>query len=112
MDALGTVLLLALLIVGIAGFWRMFEKAGKPGWAILIPIYNVIVLLSIAGKPWWWVLLFFIPLVNIAVTIVVYLDVARAFGQGIAFGIGLLLLTPIFVCIIGFSDIRYQGAPS
>lgn len=109
MDGLMIIIVLAILVAIIAGYWRMFEKAGKPGWAILIPIYNVVVLLSVAGKPWWWILLLLIPIVSFFVVIVTFLDIARAFGQGALFGIGLLLFAPIFVMIIAFSDIQYQG---
>ncbi|MBX7127233.1 MAG: signal peptidase I, partial [Cyclobacteriaceae bacterium] len=55
----------AVLLIILAAYWKIFEKAGKPGWASLIPIYNIIVLVQIAGKPVWWVLLMFIPLVGI-----------------------------------------------
>src|SRR5437867_1608365 len=69
-------------ILVIAGMWKVFTKAGKPGWAALIPIYNFIVLLQIAGKPVWWILLFLIPVVNIIVLILVWVGVAQAFGKG------------------------------
>ena len=69
--------MLAVVVFVIAGMWRVFTKAGKPGWACLVPIYNVIVLLQIAGRPVWWFLLMFIPFVNIIVTFVVVMDIAR-----------------------------------
>jgi hypothetical protein len=101
-------LLVAILV--IAGMWKLFTKAGKPGWAAIIPIYNLIVLLQIAGKPAWWVLLFFIPVVNLIILIIIWLNVAKAFGKGAGFAIGLIFLSPIFVPILGFSDAQYSGA--
>ena len=103
-------LLVAVLV--IAGMWKVFTKAGKPGWAAIIPIYNVIVLLQIAGKPIWWILLFFIPIVNIVIAVMVMISVAKAFGKGTGFALGLLFLSPIFIPILGFSDAQYIGAPA
>lgn len=99
---------LALLIVVIAGLWKTFEKAGKPGWAAIVPIYNVIVLLEIAGKPIWWILLYLIPCVNVIVGILVSIDVAKNFGQGVGFALGLIFLPFIFYPILGFGAARYQ----
>jgi len=100
---------LAIFVAIIAGFWKVFVKAGKPGWAAIVPIYNVIVLLEIAGKPLWWILLFFIPLVNLIMAIIVGIAVAKNFGKSDAFGIGLGLLGFIFYPILGFGDAQYQG---
>lgn len=103
---------LAILVAIIAGFWKVFTKAGKPGWAAIIPIYNVIVLLEIAGKPLWWIILFFIPLVNLVMAIIVSIALAEKFGKGAGFGVGLALLGFIFYPILGFGDAQYQGAQS
>ena len=73
---------LVIIVAIIAGFWKVFVKAGKPGWAAIVPIYNVIVLLQIAGKPLWWIILFLIPLVNIIMAIFVGIAIARKFGKG------------------------------
>jgi Family of unknown function (DUF5684) len=100
---------LAIIVAIIAGIWKVFVKAGKPGWAAIIPIYNVIVLLEIAGKPLWWIILFFIPLVNIIMAILVSIAVARKFGKSDGFGVGLALLGFIFYPILGFGDAQYQG---
>jgi hypothetical protein len=100
-------ILVAILV--IAGLWRVFAKAGKPGWAALIPIYNLIVLLQIAGKPAWWLLLFLIPGVNLIMLILVWIGVAKAFGKGMGFTIGLFFLSPIFVPVLGFGNARYVG---
>ena len=102
------VVIIALVVVQIAAWWKLFEKAGQPGWAAIIPIYNVVVLLRIAGKPLWWIILLIIPLVNIIVWIIVSVAIANNFGRGTLFGIGLLLLGIIFYPILGFGDAQYQ----
>jgi len=91
----------------IASMWKIFTKAGKPGWAAIIPIYNLIVLLEIAGKPLWWFILMLIPFVNIVVFIMVLVSIARNFGKGVGFAIGMLLLPFIFYPMLGFGDARY-----
>lgn len=104
------ILAFAFFIAVIAGMWRVFEKAGQPGWGCLVPIYNVYLLTQIAGRPGWWLLLFFIPLVNLLVSIVVTLDIARKFGQGVGFALGLLFLGFIFYPILGFGPAQYNPA--
>ena len=101
---------LAIAVVCIMGYWKVFVKAGQPGWAILIPFYNLYVLLKIAGRPGWWLLLCLIPVVNIGIAIVVAIDVAKSFGQSTVFGVVLLfLLSVIGYLILGFGNYRYQG---
>ena len=100
---------LAVIVAVIAGFWKVFVKAGKPGWAAIVPIYNIIVLLEIGGKPLWWIILFFIPFVNVIMAILVVIAVAKNFGKSDAFGVGLGLLGFIFYPILGFGDAQYQG---
>lgn len=111
MGAVIGLLYLALIVLVIAGFWKVFVKAGHPGWAAIVPIYNVYILLKIAGKPGWWLLLFFIPVVSLVIAILVSIDVAKAFGKGAGFGVGLALLSFIFYPILGFGDAQYQSAP-
>ena len=105
-----TIVEIALLVLLIAGMWKVFQKAGKPGWAAIIPIYNIIVLLQITGKPIWWLVLYFIPLVNFVVLVLVCIALARRFGKGVGFAIGLALLPFIFYPILGFGDATYGGA--
>jgi hypothetical protein len=106
--AIGISLLVAVIVV--IGGWKMFEKAGQPGWAIVIPFYNLYIMLKIAGRPGWWLLLYLIPLVNIAIAIVVSIDIAKSFGQGAAFGIILIfLLGGLGYLILGFGNYRYLG---
>jgi hypothetical protein len=100
-------LLIALLV--IVAMWKVFTKAGRPGWAAIIPIYNMYVWCKIVGRPGWWVILMLIPLVNIIVGIVVCVDMAKSFGKGAGFGIGIALLGIIFLPILGFGSAQYQG---
>ncbi|WP_414663972.1 DUF5684 domain-containing protein [Horticoccus sp. 23ND18S-11] len=100
---------LAILIVVIAGLWKVFVKAGHPGWAAIIPIYNVYILLKIAGRPGWWLLLFLVPVVSFVIAIFVAIDIAKAFGKSAGFGVGLAFLGPIFYPILGFGDATYRG---
>lgn len=102
---------LALIVGIIAGFWKTFVKAGKPGWAAIVPIYNIIILLEIAGKPIWWIVLFLLPLVNIVAAVLVGIEVAKRFGKDQIFGVGLGLLPFIFYPILGFGSAQYQGPP-
>lgn len=103
------IIMLGLILVIIAGMWQVFTKAGKPGWACLIPIYNAYVLLQIAGKPGWWLILFIIPLVNLIIAILVSIALAERFGKGAGFGLGLAFLGFIFYPILGFGDAEYVG---
>jgi hypothetical protein len=99
----------AVLVVLLAAAWRIFTKAGEKGWKVLIPIYNWITLLKIVGRPWWFVLLWLIPFVNFVVWVIVAIDLAKSFGRGIGFAIGLILLFFIFAPILAFGGDRYQG---
>ena len=106
--ALYWIVMLAVTVLIVASVWKVFVKAGKPGWACLVPIYNIVVLLDIAGKPWWWILLMFIPLVNLVVAILVAVALAKNFGKGTGFAIGLIFLGFIFYPILGFGDAQYN----
>ena len=107
--AIGGIIGLAIALLIIASIWKTFSKASEPGWAVLVPIYNVIVLLKIAGKPLWWIVLFLIPGVNFVIAILAALGVAEKFGKGAGFGIGLAFLPFIFYPILGFGDSQYVG---
>ena len=100
---------LAFTILMIAAWWKIFTKAGQPGWACIIPIYNLYVWCKIVGRPWWWILLMLIPFVNLIIAIILLIDLAKSFGKGVGFGIGLLLLAVIFFPILGFGSAQYQG---
>lgn len=100
---------LALFVLLFAAIWRIFTKAGEAGWKSLIPVWNLIVLLRIAGRPSWWVVLLLIPLVNIVALVVMYVDVAKAFGKGTGFGLGMALVGFVFLPILAFGDAEYRG---
>jgi hypothetical protein len=109
MGGLLMVVWLAVAIAVIVGLWKVFAKAGQPGWACLIPIYNAYVLLKIVGKPGWWLVLYFIPVVNLVVGILVCLELAKVFGKGGGFAVGLILLPIVFLPILGFGSATYAA---
>ena len=98
----------AVLLLIVAGLWKVFTKAGEPGWAAIVPIYNLIVLLKIAGKPAWWVVLMLIPVVNLIPFVMIPLQVAKNFGKGTGFALGLMFLGPIFYPVLGFGSAQYH----
>jgi Family of unknown function (DUF5684) len=100
---------LLVVVFIIASIWKTFEKAGQPGWAAIIPIYNIYIMTKIAGKPGWWVLLCFIPLVNIVILIWLYNMISKSFGKDEGFTAGLVLLGFIFWPILGFGSAKYEG---
>ena len=107
--AVVVVIYLAVIIASVAGMWKVFAKAGKPGWGAIVPIYNIVLLLEIVGKPIWWLLLLFIPCVGIVVAVILFIELAKCFGKGAGFGLGLALLSPIFFPLLGFGDAKYRG---
>jgi len=100
---------LAVIVLVFVSLWKLFEKAGKPGWAGIVPIYNAIVLLEIVGRPLWWIVLLMVPCVNLVIGILVCIDLAKAFGKDALYGIGLALLGFIFFPMLALSDARYVG---
>lgn len=99
-----------IFLLVVIGLWRIFEKADQPGWAAIIPIYNLYIVLKIIGRPWWWLLLMLIPFVNIVISIIVAIDLAKSFGKDAAYGIILLwLFSVIGYIVLGFSDAQYMG---
>ncbi len=97
MNPMVTVVYLAVVVLMLASMWKIFTKAGKPGWAAIVPIYNIIVLLEVVGRPIWWFVLMLIPFVNIVVWIIVLHDLSKVFGKGV----GMTLLN-IFLPFIGY----------
>jgi uncharacterized membrane protein YhaH (DUF805 family) len=100
---------LAFTILMIAACWKIYTKAGQPGWAAIIPIYNLYIWCKIVGRPWWWILLMLIPFVNFIIGIILCIDLAKSFGKGVGFGLGLVFLGIIFFPILGFGSAQYQG---
>ncbi len=105
--SLGGLIGLLVAVVMIVAMWKVFTKADQPGWAALIPIYNMYVLLKVAGKPGWWLLLFVVPIANLVVTILTYIGLAKNFGKGGGFACGLIFLPIIFVPILAFGSAQY-----
>lgn len=109
LQIIGVLIYLGIIIFLIAALWKVYEKAGKPGWTAIVPIYNIVVLLEIVGRPLWWILLMFIPIANIVVSVIVYHDLSKAFGKDVGFTIGIIFLPFIFIPILGFGDAQYQN---
>ncbi|HYG16857.1 MAG TPA: DUF5684 domain-containing protein [Bacteroidia bacterium] len=106
----GVVLYAIVIIVCIASIWTLYEKAGKPGWASIIPIYNQMVMIEIAGKPWYWILLMFIPLVNIILGIWTLNLFVKSFGKSEGYTFGIIILPFIFLPLLAFSkDTKFVG---
>ena len=102
---------IAIMLVFIIAFWKIFEKADKPGWASLVPIYNVWVICEIVWPEKTlipFLLLFFVPIVNVLYLIMLIFRLAKAFGKSVLFGFGLLFLYPIFILILAFGNSTYQ----
>jgi F0F1-type ATP synthase membrane subunit a len=100
----------ALAILQIVATWRIYQKAGQPGWASIIPFYNFYVLLKIVEKPGWWLIWMFIPLANLVVFIWTANLLSKSFGKDVAFTLGLILLPIIFYPILGFGNAEYHGS--
>gem|GEM_PF-331932 len=104
---------LILIAIWVIANWKIFEKAGQPGWAAIIPIYSWIVMLDVQGRPKWWVIWYLIPFVNYVSALVMFiiqcLDYAKRFGKDGGFVAGLILLNPIFLLILAFGSAQYQG---
>lgn len=105
----GNLISLALFVLIIASVWKIFTKAGRPGWAAIIPIYNTIVQLQIVGRPVWWIVLLFIPLVNIVFAIIMLNDLSKSFGRGVGTTLLLLFLPFIGFPMLGFGSAKYVG---
>lgn len=101
--------LFGLLILMIASMWRIYTKAGEPGWVSVIPVYNAVKLLEIEGLPLWWVILMFVPLVNLVMYVVLQYSLARVFNKGTGFALGLVFLPVIFTPILAFGAATYTN---
>ena len=88
--------------------WLIYVKAGKAGWASIVPIYSTIVLLQIVNKPWWFIFLFVVPFVQGIVTIWVTNLLSKSFGKGVGFTIGLIVLPFVFYPILGYGSSTYK----
>jgi len=106
-----TILWLAMVVLGIVAMWKIFEKAGEPGWAAIIPFYNLYVLFKITWGSGWKFLLLLIPIANIVFLIITMVKLAKAFGKSGGFAVGLIFLSIIFYCILAFDQSQYLGVP-
>jgi hypothetical protein len=102
---------IVIYVLGALPLMGIFNKASEPGWAAFVPIYNIIVLLKVVGRPWWWIILLIIPFVGFIVWIIVAYDLARSFGKGIGFTIGLVIpyVNWIFLMILWLGQAQYRG---
>lgn len=98
-----------VVILMAAGMWRIFEKAGEPGWACLVPIYNLYVYCKIIGKPWYWMFLMCLPYIGTIWQIWSHNMLSKSFGKENGFTVGLVIVPFIFYPILGFSDTQYLG---
>ena len=101
---------LVFMLVLLASFWKVYEKAGEAGWKSLIPIYNLFILVKIAGKPWWWFLVLFVPVAGAIMMILLHLALAQRFGKGVLYGLGLTFFGFIFFPLLAFGKSDYQSA--
>lgn len=100
---------LVVAVLLIVAMWKIFTKAGEPGWAAIVPFYNTYVLFKISFGNGWLFLLLLVPVVNFVIEIMLIFKLAKAFGQGVGFGFGLLFLSPIFLLILAFGSAEYEG---
>jgi len=101
-----------VFVLEIIALWFIFEKAGEPGWAAIIPVYNYLIAIKISGKPWWWILLMLIPVANLVFYIMILNGLSKNFGKGPGFTVGLFFLRFIFLPILGFGKSTYSGDKS
>lgn len=101
--------ILVFTLPQLAGMWKTFEKAGKPGWAAIVPIYNVMVMAEIGGKDATYGLLCLIPVAGIVFLALILIELCKAFGKEAGYAVGMLFLPFIFWPLLGFSDAKYIG---
>ncbi|MCE7885116.1 MAG: hypothetical protein DYH08_14885 [Actinobacteria bacterium ATB1] len=101
---------LVVAVLAIVATWKVFDKAGQPGWAAIIPFYNIYIMLRVIGRPGWWLILYFIPFANIVVSLIVAMDLAKSFAKSTVFGVvGLWLFSIIGMLMLAFGDATYVG---
>lgn len=106
------IICLYIKVIQTVGLWFLFRKADEPGWASIIPVYNILTAIKVAGKPWWYILLLLIPVVNIVIAVLILNGLSKSFGQGGWFTVGLFFLRCVFVPILGFGKSQYVGDKS
>lgn len=103
------IIMLALAVLILVGLWKVFVKAGKPGWGAIVPFYNAYCLFDMSFGNGWLFLLCFVPCVNVVMQIIMYVKLAHAFGKSGGFAVGLIFLPFVFVPMLGFGDAQYYG---
>lgn len=98
----------ALFIFMVAAMWKVFKKAGRPGWAAIIPIYNTYITIKIAGKSGWWLLAFFIPFINIVAVVYIFYNFAKVFGKGVGYTLLLIFLPIIAWPMLAWGSAKYK----
>ena len=101
-----------IMVIRTVALWFIFRKADEPGWAAIIPVYNILIVIKVAGKPWWYILLLLLPIVNIIIAILILNGLSKSFGKGGWFTVGLFFLRMIFLPILGFGKAVYSGDKS
>lgn len=103
---------MAVSVISIIAMWKLYKKAGKPGWASIVPVYNIIVMLEIAELPMWYIALFFVPFANIYAIFKIYIEIAHKFGKSTGFGVGMVFLNFVFIPMLAFGKSQYKGVVS
>ena len=110
------IFILIICVISVIATWKIFVKAGKPGWAAIIPFYNTYVLFELVGMKGWYVFLAFIPFVGSIIlavmNIIANVKLAKCFGKSDGFAVGLVLLNIIFLPILAFDDSTYEAPAS
>jgi hypothetical protein len=103
------IIALHVCMISYVALWFVFQKAGEPGWKAIIPVYNILIVIKIAGKPWWYILLLLLPIVNIIIGILILHGLSKSFGKGGWYTVGLIFLRVVFLAILGFGPAQYIG---
>jgi hypothetical protein len=103
------VVVLLVMIPYVVGLWKVLGKAGRPGWGAIVPVYNNWLIIEIVGRPLWWLALLFVPYASFVILVILMVDLAKSFGKSAGFGVGLALLGPVFMPILGFGSATYLG---
>ena len=106
------IIALYIRVIQTVGLWYIFKKADEPGWASIIPVYNILIAIKVAGKQWWYILLLLVPVVNIVILILILHGLSKNFGKGGWFTVGLFFFRVVFIAILGFSKAAYTGDKS
>ena len=101
---------LTVQLIHFGGSWKLYQKAGRKSWEALIPVYNAVVLMEIIRRPKWWVVLLFIPIINLMIFPVVWVETLRSFGKKSSLDTALGILTfGLYTYTINYSDnVQYE----